>query len=109
MPSKKAPKRTKVQAKTNPMQTQKMNVEVLFPENYPNIYANNAQMVIGVNDIAIDFGYKQDIPEAKKSIIEMRTRIVLSPSHAKVFASKMQGLLVAYEKQFGTIPVEPQD
>jgi len=91
------------------MQKKKVALETLIPENYPNIYANNANMVIGINDLAIDFGYKRDVPEADKAIVEMRTRIVMSPSHAKIFVKKMQGLLEAYEEQFGTIPVEPHD
>ena len=86
------------------------NIKVHYPEQLSIIYANHAQFQMSLSDIMIDFGLMQQDPTVKPAKFEahIKTRIIMSPQHAKVFVTKMKNVIDNYEKEVGKIVIEPK-
>lgn len=69
-------------------------------------YSNHIRVKIGKEDIQINFGSIDELPEKNMAVAIESCGVVLPPSQAKIFANTFIKIIEAYEKQFGTIPVE---
>ena len=74
-----------------------------LPEGVPTTYVNSANILSSVYDLTMDMGV---IVGVKGGKIETRVlqRIVMSPSHAKVFLEILKKHVEVYEETFGPIP-----
>ncbi len=105
MSSKSAPKKAKI-LKT----TKAESLEVFYPEQLDIIYSNHANFLMSGVDLSIDFGTKhtQVVKNKPKNVVQVNSRVIMSIQQAKIFLSKIQGLLELYEKDFGEIVTEPK-
>ena len=58
---------------------------------------------IGYNDVELLIDFGQHFPETQDAIIS--SRIITSPTHAKILCHLLKQTLLQYEKKFGTIPL----
>ncbi len=61
-------------------------------------------------DLTMDFGLRHNeiIKNKIKSTVQINSRIIMSPQHAKTLTVKLQDLIENYEKDFGEIKTEPK-
>lgn len=85
--------------------TQKKQLNFLYPEDLPTIYCNYATFMFAAFDLSIDVGTRSDM--GGNPNVKISARMIMSPQHAKVFATKMKELIDNYEKDFGTISTQP--
>lgn len=85
---------------TPPQQIQVDIDEVTAQGVYTNLVLSN----VTPEEIVLDFVYAQ--PNAPKA--KVRSRVIMSPRHAKRLAGLLQINIAEYEKQFGIITDEPQ-
>ena len=99
----------KKQEKLVVLRTEKPDVR--YPEQFNTIYANFSSFMLTNSDLTIDFGikYTQNINDKFMSIVNMHTRIIMSPQQTKEFVNKLNGLIDHYEKDFGEITIESKD
>ena len=88
----------------------KAELQTVYPEQLDVIYTNHSYFSMSPTDLTIDIGIMNTRPVAKElqAVVNVNARVVMSPQHAKVFLSKMKGILESYEKDFGTIRTEPK-
>lgn len=86
----------------------KQATEVSYPEDLDVIYVNHSQFLMTAADLNIDVGVVRPDPTSKKATVHIKTRLTMSPQHAKMFLSKMQDILDGYERDFGEIPIKPK-
>jgi hypothetical protein len=68
------------------------------------VYTNLVLSNVTPEEVVLDFVYAQpNVPKAK-----VRSRVIMSPRHAKRLAGLLQVNITEYEKQFGIITDEPQ-
>lgn len=129
MPAKKAPKKspskksaslpkdvkmpvklTEIKEPDKMIRTHMTSMEIHYPEKLEIFYANHASLSMSPTDLSIDFGVRHNQPvDGKiKSTIQISSRVIMSPQHAKVFLSKVKEVIDAYEEDFGNIKTEPQ-
>jgi len=84
--------------------------KVLYPEQLKVVYSNYASFVLGLNDIAIDFGILDSSvsPRENKPAVQMSTRLIMSPQQSKIFSEKLSGLIKQYEEDIGEIITQPK-
>lgn len=75
--------------------------ETVRSEGFLKIYANSVQIETGPWDFRLIFG--DATRSGSKVLTEQSVAIVMSPQHAKVFASILAGSVREYEKQVGEI------
>ena len=75
-----------------------------IPNNLNATYSNAAIVSQTTNEIIIDF--LQIMPNDPRARVQ--TRVVMTPTNAKLFLNALQTNLARYEATFGEIPVPPQ-
>ncbi len=90
--------------KIPPSQPRRLNLEI--PADLPAVYANFAIITHSPWEVFLDFA--QILPNVPKA--RVRTRIVLTPTNAKMLLKALQENIDRYEKQNGeiTLPPRPQ-
>ena len=85
--------------------------DVRYPEKLNTLYSNFSSFMLTNSDLTIDFGIKhtRKIDDKTLSIVDMHTRIIMSPQQTKEFANKLNGLIEQYEKDVSEIPTESKD
>src|ERR1043165_4441009 len=75
--------------------------------NYVHIYSNNAEFGTSIWDIRVSFAEVIGNPEDEPNtlLVEQRAEVVMSPTHAKVFAQMMVNSIKQYEAQYGEIKI----
>ncbi|MFH1851484.1 MAG: DUF3467 domain-containing protein [Candidatus Neomarinimicrobiota bacterium] len=76
------------------IKSQKIEIEVIIPDELPVIYSNYAGFFASNTDCLIDFGLRDNLGKAK-----IMTRVIMSPEQTRVFAEKLNGLLDAINKK----------
>jgi hypothetical protein len=86
--------------------TQKPNrqIHLEIPANLNAIYSNAVIISQTTNEIVFDF--LQIMPNDPRTRVQ--TRIVMTPTNAKLFLNALQTNLARYEEKFGEINVPPQ-
>jgi hypothetical protein len=92
MPNKKKNKAPKKQA----------GLKISYPEQLQFFYSNYAHFTMSGFDLTIDFGIRQE------NNVQMSSRVIVSPQHAKAMVNRLSELLNQYEKDFGEIRTEPK-
>ncbi|MBQ0119146.1 MAG: DUF3467 domain-containing protein [Paludibacteraceae bacterium] len=82
------------------MEEQKLNIN-LSPEVAEGTYANLAVIAHSSSEFIVDF--IRMMPGVKEA--NVKSRIILTPEHAKKLLFALQDNLAKYEKQFGTIKI----
>ncbi|MBU0713658.1 DUF3467 domain-containing protein [bacterium] len=82
----------------------KTSTKVEYSSDFEVKYSNFAQFTITDKDMAIDIGIRH-IHDGIEDV-SIFERLMLSPQHAKIFCSKMQGLINHFEENIGAIPTE---
>ena len=83
-------------------------LDVYYPDEVGIVYANHANLAVSNSDLAIDFGIREPNPKNKKrQSVTINARVIMSPQHGKMFASKLMDMIQAYEKTFGEIQTQP--
>ena len=54
------------------------------------------------NDMTIDLGIRHE------NTVQIQSRVILSPQHAKTFSKVISGVIENYEKDLGEIHIEPK-
>lgn len=73
-------------------------------ETSHGVYTNLVLSNVTPEDVTLDFVFVQ--PKAAKASV--RSRVIMSPRHAKRLCALLQANLSEYEKQFGIISDDPQ-
>jgi hypothetical protein len=83
--------------------------EIKEANDFKTIYANHANVTMSTFDVSIDFGqFTANILKGDSEIpITLLTRIVMSPQHGKALAKVLIDHINKYEKDYGTINIEP--
>lgn len=76
-------------------------IEVKLPANLDPTYANFALITHSPSELIIDFA--QVMPQVKEA--RVRTRVVMTPTNAKLLLRALQERLNRYEAQFGEIKI----
>lgn len=76
-------------------------IEVKLPANLDPTYANFALITHSPSELIIDFA--QVMPQVKEA--RVRTRVVMTPTNAKLLLRALQERLSRYEAQFGEIEI----
>lgn len=76
-------------------------IEVKLPANLDPTYANFALITHSPSELIIDFA--QVMPQVKQA--RVRTRVVMTPTNAKLLLRALQERLNRYEAQFGEIKI----
>ncbi len=84
--------------------TQPHQIRLEIPANLTAIYANAAIVNQTMSEIILDF--LQILPNDPRARVQ--TRIVMTPTNAKLFLNAQQANLARYEETHGEIPVPPQ-
>lgn len=82
------------------MEEQKLNIN-LTPEMAEGIYANLAIIAHSSSEFVVDF--VRMMPGLKQA--NVKSRIILTPEHAKKLLFALQDNVAKYEKQFGKIQI----
>jgi len=82
------------------MEEQKLNIN-LTPEIAEGTYANLAVISHSSSEFVLDF--VRMMPGSKQA--NVKSRIILTPEHAKKLLYAMQDNVSKYEKQYGTIQI----
>ena len=82
------------------MEEQKLNIN-LTPEMAEGTYANLAIIAHSTSEFVIDF--VRMMPGLKQA--NVKSRIILTPEHAKKLLFALQDNLAKYEQQFGKIQI----
>lgn len=82
------------------MEEQKLNIN-LSPEVAEGTYANLAIIAHSSSEFIVDF--IRMMPNMKEA--NVKSRIILTPEHAKKLLFALQDNVAKYEKQFGTIKI----
>ncbi len=88
---------------TPPQQRGRKQIKIEVPTSLTATYANFAMIVHTGSEVIIDFA--QVLPNMPKARIQ--TRIVLTPTNAKLLYKALGDNLANYEKKFGTIKTPP--
>jgi hypothetical protein len=88
-------------AKNQPLPPQQINVE-LPPEQADGIYANLAIITHSPAEFVIDF--TRLLPGVSKA--KVKSRIIMTPQHAKSLLLALQDNIGKYEKQHGEIKMQ---
>lgn len=101
---------TTIKKTSRPKTKEIEQLEVFYPEQLNIFYSNHTNFVISNMDLTMDFGLRHNeiIKNKIKSTVQMNSRIIMSPQHAKTFLVKLQDLIEKYEKDFGEIKTEPK-
>jgi hypothetical protein len=95
-----------MEKKKNPKQGQaKMQMHV-DEEVAQGVYSNLAMIYHSENEFVLDFCYVQPGPPPPRA--KVRSRVILSPRHARRLMEALQGNVSKYEKRFGAI-TPPKD
>lgn len=79
-----------------------MNVRIeLDEETAQGVYSNLTFINHNETEFAVDFVYVQ--PNQSKA--KVRSRVIMSPKHARRFLAAFERNIQMYEKKFGTIPL----
>jgi len=76
-------------------------------ENFRSLYSNNVSMTITPWDVVFAFGENQSVKDSIL-LVELHTRIVMSPQHAKIFSQVLATQISKYEETFGPISIPNQ-
>ncbi len=69
-------------------------------------YANNVSMLMSYFDLAILFGEVERSENGELTVMQ-RMRVLMTPSHAKIFSWVLMHQVREWEKRFGDIVVPP--
>lgn len=85
-----------------PAAPRRLNLEI--PADLPAVYANFAIITHSPWEVFLDFA--QILPNLPKA--RVRTRLVLTPTNAKMLLKALEENLERYETQFGEIALPPR-
>lgn len=79
-----------------------IQLQVLRPENYPSLYANNVQFSASQWDIRLDFGEIQTPPAGAlpptAQVVIQKIGVILTPTFAKVVAETLSQMIKQHEE-----------
>jgi len=81
---------------------------VRLDSSVPSIYANQVELHATNWDFRFRFGEAFDIQTENATVLE-RTRIIMSPQHAKAFLNALSDNVRKYEAAFGEIRFNPKE
>ena len=71
--------------------------------DYRIIFTNQSRMRLSPTEIALTFGYLDQLANAPGPFIEEKVTLVFTPQHAKVLARSLTEIMKVYEDRYGTI------
>lgn len=73
--------------------------------NFMSVYANSAQVRMGIFDAQLSFGVhlESEDEDSSENTIEESVRVSMSPQHAKALIQLLATNLKGYEEEFGVI------
>ena len=82
-------------------------------EDFQIVYSNAITISISNVDFAFDIGYfssKNAIVQGTEVTIpiDIKSRVIMSPQHAKIFSDLLMTNIHQYESDFGEIQIEPK-
>lgn len=100
------------------MEDQRMAITPIFEpkektEEMTILYCNQVRMGMSVFDITIDFGQSSTTEMTQNKSgqtvvpVDFKTRVVMSPQHAKALAQLLAENITRYEKDFGELHLTP--
>jgi len=76
--------------------------QITKTSDFKSAYSNNAQITVTPWDVVFVFGENQTVRDNILHV-DIHTRVVMSPQHAKVFSKVLSDNIAMYEEKFGTI------
>jgi hypothetical protein len=77
-------------------------IEHIGAEVMPTFYANSVEIIVSPFDFGMIFGLVENAT-AEELRIRQLARILMSPTHLKLFASIINERLAEYERQYGQV------
>jgi hypothetical protein len=83
--------------------TTKRPITTITPEPLPTMYVNSASLKASIWDFAMNLGTIVECSDDQVTVRE-DVRIIMSPQHAKLFATILSDHVARYEARYGRIP-----
>ena len=85
-------------------------LELRYPDQLETLYSNHTQLMMSNWDLTFDFGLVDLRPGRGSGTkkVDVHSRIIMSPGHAKQFSQVLATTIKTYEEKFGTLNVEPK-
>jgi hypothetical protein len=79
--------------------------QVMRGPEYRVVFANQSRMRISNTEVALTFGFSDEVPGSGPFVQELVT-LVLTPQHAKLVGVSLMETIRLYEEKFGPISTE---
>lgn len=81
--------------------------QITKTSDYKSLYSNNVNLTITPFDFVFSFGENQALKD-NILIVDLHTKITMSPQHAKVFSQVLAENVAKWEQMFGPIMTPAQ-
>jgi hypothetical protein len=79
---------------------------VVRGKDYQTVFSNNSRMRLSPTEIALTFGYTDQLPGSPAPFNEEKVTVVFTPQHAKLLTISLAETIKIFEANYGPINID---